>query len=280
MKRKSYTPDLEKEVIKLYTYKKCSFREINEILGLIGTAAPLRNVLEKNGIEIRQEDKDYCRPKTEIINDSRVNAAYNFESHNGAWLLGFIAAKGYLPLMRGTKNKIIITLPLEDKEVLSLIQKELAFQGEIKEFKTEEGYKCCYLKISSKNLRKKIEEYGLGYSSRRIPRISEEYKMDFIRGYFDGNGTIFELTKMRVNFKIVSSDKNLLQEIVNYLDSKFILHTQPVLDEVKKVHTIYSIRYDFRDSLILGETFYNNDYAASPRKKQHFLYVKKNLNKK
>ena len=39
-----------------------------------------------------------------------IDDDYVLESHNGAWLLGFVAADGYLPITRGAKNKIVIAL--------------------------------------------------------------------------------------------------------------------------------------------------------------------------
>jgi hypothetical protein len=48
----------------------------------------------------------------------KINDDYNFESHNGAWILGFIAADGYLPITNGAQNRITISLQRRDEEVL------------------------------------------------------------------------------------------------------------------------------------------------------------------
>ena len=54
-----------------------------------------------------------------------INDNYNFQSHNGAWILGMFASDGYLPITKGAKNRMILTLQRRDEDCLFLIKKEL-----------------------------------------------------------------------------------------------------------------------------------------------------------
>jgi len=54
-----------------------------------------------------------------------INDNYNFQSHNGTWILGIFASDGYLPITKGAKNRMILTLQRRDEDCLSLIKEEL-----------------------------------------------------------------------------------------------------------------------------------------------------------
>ena len=71
-----------------------------------------------------------------------INDNYNLLSHNGAWLMGFIAADGYLPATKGARNRITISLAEKDREILERIAKELEYEGNIYEYvvKTSEDW--------------------------------------------------------------------------------------------------------------------------------------------
>ena len=206
-----------------------------------------------------------------------VNDNYNFETHNGAWLLGFIAADGYLPNTRGAANRVIITLARQDENVLELIKQEIGYSGPLYQFDATGGYPSSSLSFTSSLIRRAIEGYGIGnnktFNLLSIPNLPEELIMDFIRGFFDGDGSLYEPKGKKINMSFTCASKPFLQDIANYLHDHCGT-SQVTIHSVFRVHEVFDIKYSVRDSLNLGDRFYCNDFLALPRKKQHYLAIK------
>lgn len=114
-----------------------------------------------------------------------------------AYWLGFIWADGYI-----TKTKSFgIELAIKDKEHLEKLQKDLKSNTRIKERNKESFGKensSCILEF--RNLKMVSDLQNIGLVSNKtynlpIPKISEKYYRDFIRGFFDGDGTYVLNTK-------------------------------------------------------------------------------------
>ena len=274
-KKKEVSFELQKKIIDCYQHG-WGLNKIVTYLDLPFGFTKVKNILEENNIHIRN-----CQEANQIAEkpDTRkysINDDYNLVSHNGAWLLGFIAADGYLPITKGAKNRIIITLARKDEEILYRIRKELSYTGKISQFTTAEGYDCSSLSFTSNKLRKQIENFGIGnnktFQLKHLPSLPDEYLLDFIRGFIDGDGCILEPSQKKINIGLTCASKAFLTEIIEYLNFKLGL-TIPTLHETIRVHKIYDIKYYTKDSFTLGHALYDNDYMALTRKKNHFLEI-------
>ena len=124
---------------------------------------------------------------------------YNFfekiNNANQAYILGFIASDGNLYKREGHEGQIQITLYQDDKEILERILQVMQSNHPIKigttkktatiTFVSEKMYNDL-LKIGltpNKTLNLQIEEI--------FNNIPKKYWTDFIRGYFDGDGTVY-----------------------------------------------------------------------------------------
>lgn len=267
----------QKEIIEKYQLGWGLDKIVKE-LNLSFSFDKVRSILQENNISIRNTKEAAQVRQMPDLRKFKINDDYNLESHNGAWLLGFIAADGYLPIGHGSQNRIVITLARKDEEILHLIAKELNYTGSIKQYVSAEGYDCSSLNFTSKKLREKIESYGIGnnktFKLKELPKLPKEFMLDFIRGFIDGDGSIIEPKNKKINISLVCANKNFLNQIVKYLNSH--LQTRIVnIYETERVHTIYNIVYHTEDSFIIGRAIYLNDYLALPRKKQHFLEILK-----
>jgi hypothetical protein len=122
--------ELQNQIIALYE-EGYGLEKIVESLHLTFSFDKVRSILIDNNIYIRNVQES---AQVRVMPDLRkyhLNDNYNLESHNGAWLLGFLAADGYLPITKGAKNKIVLTLARKDEEVLQLIKEELNYDGPI-----------------------------------------------------------------------------------------------------------------------------------------------------
>lgn len=269
--------DIQQQIIEKYQDGFGLQKIVNE-LSLPFGVDKVRTILKNNNILIRNVQESAQVKEFPDLRKYTINDNYNLESHNGAWILGFIAADGYLPVGHGSQNRIVITLARKDEEILYAIAKELEYTGSIKQFTNDDGYDCSSLNFTSKIFREKIEAYGIGnnktFQLNKLPAISEEYLLDFIRGFIDGDGSILEPKGKKINISLVCASKNFLENITMYLNKKLNLNI-PNIHQTTRIHTIYDIRYYTKDSFVLGKALYCNNFLALSRKKQHFLQILK-----
>lgn len=139
------------------------------------------------------------------INQWNYNENY-FEIINNsekAYWLGFIWADGYI-----TKTKSFgIELSIKDKNHLEKLQKDLESNTIIKEREKESFGKknrSCILEYRNQKMVTDLLKIGMIQNKTYnlpIPKISEDYYKDFIRGFFDGDGT-YVLNKDNCNKEI------------------------------------------------------------------------------
>lgn len=266
--------ELQQKIIGLYVNEKKGINAIKKELKLPYSPQKIKETLIINNIKIRDVSEANNAKRKYTINDD-----YNFNSHNGAWILGILASDGYLPKTYGAQNKVVLTLQRQDENTLELIKQELEYTGPIYQFESNNGYPCSSLSFTSKSLRAKIESFGIynakTFTFNKIPdSLSKEYWIDFIRGYFDGDGSIYAIEKeKKIGMSFTSANQEILNSIAMFLSETYNLNI-PKINSIQRVHIIYDIKYYKKDSLILGEIFYNNNYLSLIRKKQHFFALK------
>lgn len=151
-----------------------------------------------------------------------INDNYCLESHNGAWILGIYSADGYLPKKEnGSGNRIVLSLAKKDEEILYRIAKELEYEGPIKQYLASDHiHEFSSLAFTSKILRQQFEKYGIvnnkTFTLNKLPELPDEYMIDYIRGYVDGDGTIFE-HHGSPRISITSACKPFLEEMQKYI---------------------------------------------------------------
>jgi len=265
--------EMQQQIIALYQ-QGYSIARIQKAIQSFYSSDKIKKILLNNNITLRTLEE---AKKVRIQIEERkypVNDNYCLESHNGAWLLGFVAADGYLPITKGAKYRITITLARKDEDILHLIAQELGYEGPIYQFTASDGVSLSSsLSFSSKILRQKFEEYGIvnnkTFQLKELPNLPKEYMLDFIRGYFDGDGSIYEPRGKKINTNFTSANKEFLENVGNYLHQELNL----TIPTIHPSHNAFDIRYYVKDSLILCNAFYNNDYLALPRKKNHYKQI-------
>ena len=156
------------------------------------------------------------------------------DTPNKAYILGFLYADGFNSL---DKHSVRIALQEEDKDILEEMRMELKsskpltyldFKGEIR----SNGFTCknmYQLEVYGNHICKRLDEIGMHQNKSLILQypsiISEQLHSHFIRGYFDGDGSI---SLSRKNGKISSSSititstenfcKSIYDILSNYLD--------------------------------------------------------------
>ena len=166
-----------------YYYKNKDISMDNIAINLNISDRAVRRVLKEEGINTRLKNR--------YILDENYFVCIDTESK--AYILGFIYADGFV----GDEKFNNIVIAVNDLEILEFIAKEFKFTGNIRKTKKGgfENSKCGYsLNFSSKIMASRLREIGL-YPNKSLtidtlPQIDKKLVRHFIRGYFDGDGSI------------------------------------------------------------------------------------------
>ena len=214
------------------------------------------------------------------ISNRKYSADYNYFSKECSemwYMVGFIAADGNIAKY---SNSLDITLANKDGYLLEDIKKYLNFTGQVKYFETLHGDEKARLTITSKEIVNDLAKYNISRAKTftfTVPtNLPEQYRRDFLLGYFDGDGSINEKGNQMV---IVSVQKEVLETFLSWLEPLGI-HGNIGMDKredrkntlyylncshVKEIPIIYHYLYDNlnRNDLFLKrkkERFERNPY--------------------
>ena len=265
----------QQKIVELYR-QGYGLNYISKQMGRLFCADKVRRVLKDNDIELRDfHTAIKVKPDDEVdLRKYQINDNYVFESHNGAYILGFLAADGYLPDTRGARNRIVLTLARKDEEILYRIKEELGYTGPIYQFYNGE-FPASSLTFNSKEIRKNVEKYGIvnnkTFKLKSLPyNLPDEYIIDYIRGYFDGDGSIIGDKNIRCSMQYSGANKEFLKDLAEYLHNKY----QVRLAIPSPDHNAFQIAWGTKkDILVLGNAFYNHNYLALKRKQDHYFEI-------
>ena len=179
-----------------------------------------------------------------------------------AYVLGFWFADGCI---YGGKM-FDITVHKKDKYILKKIAEELKYEGNIYDYVDRQA---CRINFSCKEIYNDIISLG-GKENKSLsvefPKIPIEYLEDFIRGYFDGDGSVMNLKNNRLNSAFTCGNKKFLQELLSVLKQYAGIEGGSFDDSCS------SLKFGKRDTIRLGDYIYkNNPELFLLRKKQKFI---------
>lgn len=124
----------------------------------------------------------------------------SIDTREKAYFLGLLAADGCIhKSIPGKRHiRIAITLKLEDKYILESFAKAIEFEGKVRTITIRKGKyagnQYCCIAFTSDKMASDLSKYGVNRSKSSTltyPNIPNRFNYDFIRGYFDGNGSVF-----------------------------------------------------------------------------------------
>jgi hypothetical protein len=237
----------------LYITKNWSAKRVSEHFGCGRTT--LYKKLRDYGLVVKSSG----RQQKYFANDE----FFDNWSHNMAYCIGFIAADGHV-----WKNRPYITIGLKssDIEILEFIRDCISPDTQIRS--SGDKVQIC---IKSKQLHKRLINYNINnnktFGFKIDYNIPNKYFGDFIRGYFDGDGSIHK-------------DKIRKDGSLSYRGSIVSASEQPLEYFVKKLRfgkirvvrgKYYEIQFNQKDLLKLKEIIYRDTNCfALKRKKDKF----------
>lgn len=236
-------------------------------------------VLTENHIPIKR------LPRKNIVDlrKFKVNDHYfdiNMQTHNTAYILGILASDG---CVASNQNQIYIELKREDRNLLEQINKELCNERPIKDYHNNcKNYDNSKLYFFSQQIKQDLSLYNIipnktAYNNDFLQNICPAYYIDYIRGHFDGDGSI-KWSNGTITWQIDSTSLMTLQHISIILkqykiDTKIIKHMEECKNR-NRTKDLYRIYFYGRENAIkLYNLFYQ--YPATQtirmdRKQKHF----------
>lgn len=188
-------------------------REMNDLSQTVPEVAK-KFGLNKNNIYDKLKEWDIPlrgrgRKQTYLANDK----AFSKWSHKMAYCLGFIAADGHI-----WKDRPYLTIGIHqgDIKVLEYIRDYISPESQVRNNKTKTQVQ---LYIKSQQIWDDLNRFGINndktFNLKIDFKIPKKYIGDFVRGYFDGDGSIWKARKNPDYYtgSIVSASKQFLLDL-------------------------------------------------------------------
>jgi hypothetical protein len=220
------------------------------------------NRLKRKGISIAHKQKNAAQ-----INENYFSI---IDTQEKAYWLGFLFADGSVSYKT---NAVELSLKLSDAEHLEKLKQELNFSNEI--YKDSFRARFC---VCNKKLKEDL--VSLGCKPRKSltlkfpEKLEDSYKFSFIRGYFEGDGTI-KLVKTSKGYTMYASmlgTKEFLESVL----SIFGYNKVPIKKDKRHLNNTYYIALNKSDSENFFNKIYNNCSIFLTRKYEKYLIAVQN----
>lgn len=262
-----FTDEQKQIILQIYVQEGKSLRACADLVG--SSPGVIRRFLVEQGVEIRsyalnkkKVDKEKVKDKT-YFSKERENA-------NMAWLMGFLASDGSIS---SKNNSIKIGLSAKDKEILERIREELKLKdNHVSSYTTSNGFDVVELRWTCAQHKQDLARYGIipnkTFNLKPPYELNSQYYLDFIRGYFDGDGSVSQ-KQNALCFAICSATKEILEFIIEVLAMYDVPRVKIYEDRRGK-----NINYYFNYSTNATKQIYNLLYQTNSN-----LYLKRKKDK-
>lgn len=248
-------------MIRLYTINKRNTYDIGNELNL--SAVTVQSYLKKAGIQLSHQKYKF--------NEHYFN---KIDTPNKAYFLGLIYADG---CVFPKKNSCAIKLTKEDDYVLEEFKKDIDSQKPLHYTKSKPivgtkyiGKAQSKLELNSKILIEDLSSLGVVQNKSLILKFPKNipFIKDFIRGYFDGDGCIYN-SQNRIMLNFVGSE-NFCKGLCDFLQSELNIPTTAKQDKRGNSWYIYILR--IKDVIKFCEYIYSDkDCIKLNRKYEKFI---------
>lgn len=241
------------------------------------SVSPINRILARNNVCVRKRKHTFDEKYFDKI-----------DTETKAYLLGYLWADGW-NYRNPEKRTYIVAMELHSKdvEVLELLRRELNYSGEIeirkprkkKTFASEGPH--CQLRLCSKYLSDKLNEIGMVSRKSLVclfPRLDDKLVRHFVRGYFDGDGSMtMNNCGKDANFNILSSQEfcqSLLDVIESDLGVKSVVRNRKD-SKIKQIAIGGAI-----NTIKIMDWMYSDATCFLKRKREKFVRFLTNYKKK
>lgn len=251
--------NIKDEVIKDYNEGK-SMTEIAETFNI--SHASVSYILHQNNVKIRS------RSEANQQSDLNVNI-FSEMTNRGAYWLGLIASDGNLSDADKTKTyRVTISLQQQDSYLIEEFKKDLNSKNKLMTRNNQIEFK-----INNEKIYKDLLHYNMtprkSLTLKFPTNLDEKYISHFVRGVFDGDGSIYfdkKTKNIKPRFSICGS-LDLLEHIQNYMIEELGINKT----KIRQKGNIYEIRYGGREAIKkIAKWMYQDSEIYMKRKKEKF----------
>lgn len=226
-------------------------------------------ILKYRNVEIRTQSKAHQKYSIDEGFFDKI------DTEDKAYFLGLLYADGYNNV---NKTCVVLQLQEKDKEIIVALQQRLQPNKPLQYIKREHHKKkasnAWRISISNKHISEQLEHYGCGNKKSfrlRMPNLRDDLIRHFVRGYFDGDGSITFREGGSSLFSIIGNIE-FIQELQKILIKNCNVK-QTKLDVYKKTGgRIASVRYCGHQQLIrIRDFMYCGAKIFLTRKKRIFM---------
>ena len=199
-------------------------------------------------------------------------------SHEMAYILGYIATDGCV----SEERVLRLGLTIKDESLLYKIKKIMEFGGPVlRRISRASGkeYESSYMNIYNREIVKDLKELGIVQNKTFIlgafDFVPKEYELDFIRGAFDGDGSVGRQggekckNNHQIRVRFFSASKVFLTYIRDVLTQNGLTDVK-IYQDLKRKTNFYYIIYSTNDSINFYNKIYNGASIYLDRKKEKF----------
>lgn len=256
--QKLFDSSKEQEIITLYNSGLSTIKLAEQNKCSVGA---INNVLKRSGVP-RRSNKENRRLYT--INHDFFDV---IDTEEKAYWLGFLYADGNV---RKHKNQSIIQLKVEDREIIEKFLKSIGSNMPVGEYKNWNGADVFGAHITSDKMFEDLCKHGCVPNKSLILEFPKTVPSDlihhFIRGYFDGDGSVFITRKKwirtpktlpRIEYTdYIGISFNGTKELLEGINEHFYIST--VSKEKRRTTNTWILRTNTKNVV---KNFYNYIYS-------------------
>lgn len=186
---------------------------------------------------------------------------FHTETPEMAYVLGLWWADGSIYKINGKLREFNITLK-DNYNLLESIKYHMGTNIPLRKHKRSNSD---ILKLTSFTICNRLIELN-GNTSKSLclewPRLNSKFNLDFIRGYFDGDGSIYR-KKITIKSSITCGTKSFLEKIQEVLSEYNIVGVIR-----KQSDTVYILRFNQKETHKLGKILYQNNPSLYMKRKR------------
>ena len=226
----------------------------------------VRRILLENKIHIRSQSEAAIIANIQRRQFNLNDNYFSSENERMAYLLGFLASDGTIDKKN---NRIKIGLSSVDKDFLIMIKKELGYEGDILDYQTSNGFNVSELTFTSQQIKKDLAKYNIvpnkTFTYTFPESLNKKYWIDFIRGYFDGDGSVSTAGPHAIRWQICAANKQVLEKIIDFFYEEYGIEKVSILVQMKE-HPLYYFQYSTTATKKIFSILYKENCLKLPRK--------------
>lgn len=267
---KNFSEEIEKQAIFNYIEKKQGLVTAGKEFGI--SQYMMEKILKKYGIPKRTYTEAKQKGRKYPCDDD----FFKIQNPDMAYILGFIASDGYIS---AKENCISIEILQKDKDILFQIAEKTGVTRPISLQTRNNGCETATLRNWSAFWKQDLSHYGIvnnkTFTLKPPTLLLPEYRIDYIRGYFDGDGSIStteakngkEIIYNKNSFEIVGASKSTMdwirEELINhyhiilnkpghYTTENGTVMYKIITTDKKQIQKIYDLFYNTESNLYLN----------------------------